>query len=268
MSLSWCKYTTDEGRCQYTVTDQPAPDPCVARNCDSAAVQGLLCGRDGQRLADHYGAREGHGQPGRLVHGLPWMYEHVRLAYPSLSGWTSGGGSSGVDDAEAEKLAAVLTLRTDIEDYLTETARDLASRICRHGPQLDEATPWARVYRSAAWLVVNIQPLRSGQGVQAAINGERTPDHEPEQNAADQAVRAVLVEADDLASRAHALAPWRAAPTKLDGIPCRCGAVGTLHDYGTDVVCWRCTRKYSPEEYATLCKVLAHRFRDQEGATA
>jgi len=233
-------------------TATPTPDPCVARNCDSAAVLQLLCARDGQRLADHYGAREGHGQPGRLNHGLPWMWEHVRLAYPSVSGWTSGGGSSDIDDPEAEKLAAVMSLRSDIRDHLVETADDLATRMGRHGPHLDGIPDWRIVYRSSTWLVANIQSLRAGHNSAAG----------------DEAVAAVLAEADDLASRAHALAPWRAAPTKLDGIPCRCGAIGTMHDYGDTVVCWRCARKYSPDEYQVLCKVLAHRFRDQEGATA
>lgn len=224
------------------------PQLCVARHCDSAAVLGLLCNRDGQRLADHYGAREGHGQAGRLIHGLPWMYEHIRLAYPSVSGWTSGTGGSDIDDPEAEKLSAVMSLRSDIADHLTETASDLAERMGRGGPQIAGRGQWVRVYRSAGWLAANIESLRAGHN----------------SGAPDEAVAAVLAEADDLASRAHALAPWRAAPTRIDGIPCRCGAVGTMHDYGTDVVCWRCTRKYSPEEYATLCKVLAHRFRDQE----
>jgi hypothetical protein len=230
----------------------PTPEACAARWCDRPAALGLLCAPDGARLADHYGAREGHGQPGRLIHGLPWMWEHIRLAYPSVSGWTSGSGGGDIDDPEAEKLAAVLTLRTDIEDHLTETALDLAERIGRRGPNLDDCAQWARVTRSAGWLLANIEALRSGQGSPAG----------------DEAIAATLAEADDLASRAHALAPWRPAPTRLDGIPCRCGAVGTMHDYGDMVRCWRCGRGYSPEEYTTLMKVLAHRFRDTEGVTA
>jgi hypothetical protein len=269
-------------------TAVPAPDVCAARNngapCQRVATLGLLCGTDGQRLADLYGAREGHGQPGRLIHGLSWMYEHVRLAYPSVTGWTAGSGGAGVDDPEAEKLAAVLSLRTDILDHLTETARDLAERLGRHGPELTNprwrVTPWAQVMRSAGWLLVNIESLRSGQGVRATDEARQRaagwsvlfrPDGSQVRGVLDaldaetarEAVAAVLEEADDLASRAHALAPWRPAPTRLDGIPCRCGAVGTMHDHGSEVRCWRCGRSYDPDEYVVLCKVLARRFSDQ-----
>lgn len=230
----------------------PKPDPCAARWCQNWATLGLLCPEHGQRLGDHYGAREGHGQPGRISHGLPWMWEHLQLAYPSVTGWTSGGGGGDIDDPEAEKLAAVLSLRSDIHDHLTETAADLASRLGRHGPQATRSQRVA-VLRAAAWLLAHLESLRAAQGVQGA---------------GDEAVAAVLDEADGLASRAHALAPWRPAPTRIEGIPCRCGAVGTVHDHGDVRKCWRCGRGYSEDEWAALMKVFAHRFRDQEGVTA
>lgn len=266
-------------------TAVPATDPCAARWCERPATLQLLCGHDGQRLADHYGAREGHGQPGRLIHGLSWMYEHVRLAYPSVTGWTAGGGGSDIDDPEAEKLSAVLGLRSDILDHLTETARDLAERLGRSGPELTHprwrVTPWAQVMRSAGWLLVNIESLRAGQGIQAtnearllavfsAPNGSNVDLIVDALDAATarEAVAAVLEEADDLAARAHAIAPWRPAPTRIDGVPCRCGAVGTVHDHGDVRKCWRCGKTYSEQEWNVLMKVLSHRFRDQEGATA
>jgi hypothetical protein len=83
-----------------------------------------------------------------------------------------------------------------------------------------------------------------------------------------EAVASVLEEADALASRAHALAPWREAPSKLDGIPCRCGAVGTIHDFGDVRKCIRCAASYDELHWKALMKVLAHRFSDQEGQTA
>ena len=171
-------------------------------------------------------------------------------------------------------LSAVLALRSDIHDHLTETARDLAERIGRVGPRLDRTSAWMRVYRAAGWLVANVESLRSGQGIQ---------------DAGDEAVAAVLEEADDLASRAHALAPWRPAPEKLKGIPCRCGTMGTVYDHGDVRKCWRCGRTYSEEEWAIFMKVYIRRFcqrtpvcawhcgvctqaavpgRDQEGSTA
>jgi hypothetical protein len=299
-------------------TAVPAPEVCAARPndkpCERPATLGLLCGQDGTRIADHYGAREGHGQPGRLIHGLPWMYEHVRLAYPSVTGWTAGNGASDIDDPEAEKLAAVLALRTDILDHLTETARDLAERLGRAGPQLTNprwrVTPFAQVMRSAGWLLVNIESLRAGQGVQATAEYVAAAKRQAQISwllsddptfsgavidaaaaaahisVKAEAVAAVLEEADDLASRAHALAPWRPAPTKLKDIPCRCGSVGTIYDHSDVRKCWRCGRTYSEEEWAIFMKVYTRRFcqrvpvcawhcgvctqasRDQEGATA
>lgn len=260
----------------------PKPDPCAARWCQNWATLGLLCPEHGQRLGDHYGAREGHGQPGRISHGLPWMWEHLQLAYPSVTGWTSGGGGGDIDDPEAEKLAAVLSLRSDIHDHLIETAADLASRLGRHGPQATRSQRVA-VLRAAAWLLAHLESLRAAQGVRATDEAHgRLLDsmapvtagaYIPAMDALDaatsrEAVAAVLDEADGLASRAHALAPWRPAPTRIEGIPCRCGAVGTVHDHGEIRKCWRCGRGYSEDEWAALMKVFAHRFRDQEGATA
>lgn len=273
---------------------------CAARRCEREPTLGLLCGEHGQRLADHYGAREGHGTPGRESHGLPWAYDHVQLAYPSLSGRAGNGGKSDIDDAEAEKLSAVMTLRADIAWHLVEVSADLAERLGRKGPP---SAPSERllVIRSANWLVAHIEPLRAAQGVMAtaealgaigdtASGTDLMDDTEggegpawaqgeawaaraeamAELNAATarEAVASVLEEADALASRAHALAPWREAPTRIEGIPCRCGAVGTLHDFGDVRKCARCLASYDEIHWAALTKVLAHRFSDQEGQSA
>ncbi len=69
----------------------------------------------------------------------------------------------------------------------------------------------------------------------------------------------------DLMSRAHALAPWRPAPTKLEGIPCRCGAV-ELHDHGGEILCWACRRSLTLEEYRVATVVFARRFADDPRA--
>jgi hypothetical protein len=229
--------------------DSVTEQTCAARACERPPVLGLLCGGHGQRLADHYGAREGHGGPDRTSHGLPWMWDHLALAYPSLTGWAAPSrGGSDVGDPEAEKLAAVVTLRTEIRDHLVATALDVADRLGRRGPAL-ATTERLQAHRSAGWLLAHIEPIRAGQGIA---------------DAADEAVAAVLDEADQLASRAHALAPWRPAPTRIDGIPCRCGAVGTVHDHGDVRKCWRCGREFDEHEWAALMTVLARRFRDHE----
>lgn len=255
------------------------------------ATLGLLCSEHGARIADHYGAREGHAAPGRTPsHGLPWMWDHLQLAYPSLAGWSGGTLAKGeIRDPEAEKLAAVITLRQEIHDHLTITARELAEDLGRTGPDL-ATTPRLRVQRSARWLLAHIEPLRAAQGARAtsvhlanAIR-EATENYEramaagtpalaitdvganAHAGAKAEAVRALLAEADALASRAHALAPWREAPTRIEGIPCRCGAVGTVHDFGDVRKCLRCLRSYSDIEWRALTRVLAHRF-GQEGQT-
>jgi hypothetical protein len=228
------------------------PEEICACRCERPATLGLLCTEHGQRLADHYGAREGHGAPGRISHGLPWMWDHVQLAYPSLAGWSGGSRDSGdIDDAEAEKLSAVIVVRSEICDHLTAVVADLAERLGRNGPPT-APTQRLAVYRAAGWLLAHIEPLRAGQGIG---------------DAADEAVATLVEEADGLASRVHSLAPWRAAPTRIDGIPCRCGAVGTVHDHGDVRRCWRCAKTYTETEWAALMRVLAHRF-SEEGQTA
>lgn len=273
-------------------------DICAVR-CERTATHGLLCTEHGTRLADHYGAREGLGTPGRIIHGLPWMYDHIQLAYPSLAGWSGGNRDSGdIDDAEAEKLSAVMALRTEIRDHLTITARELADDLGREGPDLATDQRLA-VMRAASWLVAHIEPLRAAQGARATeeacraaglaaakqyyedndlgdvpagaiIQGSFITEAVDVAHAGAKAecVRALLEEADALASRAHALAPWREAPSKLDGIPCRCGAVGTIHDFGDVRKCIRCGASYDELHWKALMKVLAHRFSDQEGQTA
>lgn len=222
------------------------PELCVARRCTLEAELGLLCGRDGRRLADHYGAREGHG-----AHALPWMWTNLAHAYPSLSGWAAASTAhNDIDDPEAEKLTAVLDLRNAIGDHLTNTALDLAERLGRHGPNL-LASDRLRVQRAAAWLLTHIDPLRGAQGLPPALAGP--------------AVARVLGAADDLASRAHALAPWRPSPTRLDGIPCRCGAKGgTIHDHGDTKTCHRCGWSFDDTEWAALMHALADLFRDHQ----
>ncbi len=259
-------------------------DICAARSCARPAALGLLCAEHGQRLGDHYGAREGHGSPGRTSHGLPWMYDHVQLAYPSLAGWSGGTlGRDDIDDTEAEKLTAILVLRTEIHDHLTITARELAEDLGREGPDL-ATSERKSVRRAAGWLLAHIEPLRAAQGARATglavgLAIARAQDSDPPTDvyeaiaaahaaAKAEAVQALLEEADDLASRAHALAPWRPAPTRLKGIPCRCGAVGTVHDHGDIRKCWRCGRGYDEAQWSALMKVLAYRFRDHEGQTA
>lgn len=227
------------------------PVICACR-CERPATLGLLCVEHGVRLADHYGAREGHAAPGRTPsHGLPWMYDHLQLAYPSLTGRAGNGGRSDIDDTEAEKLSAVITLRTDIAHHLAAVGADLAERLDRKGPPTAPSERLA-VHRTTRWLLAHLEPLRAGQGIG---------------DAADEAVATLVEEADALAARAHALAPWREAPTRIDGIPCRCGAVGTIHDFGDVRKCARCTRSYTDVEWRALTKVLAHRFADQEGHT-
>jgi hypothetical protein len=232
--------------------DQVTAEICAVR-CERPATLGLLCTEHGQRIADHYGAREGLGTPGRIIHGLPWCYDHIQLAYPSLAGWSGGNRDSGdIDDAEAEKLAAVIVLRQDIHDYLSAVTADLAERLGRNGPPV-ALSQRLLVRRSANWLQAHIEPLRAGQGIG---------------DAADEAVATLVEEADGLASRAHALAPWREAPTRIDGIPCRCGSVGTIHDFGDVRKCWRCSKTFNEVEWRALTVAMAHRFSDQEGQTA
>jgi hypothetical protein len=186
-----------------------------------------------------------------------------------------------------------MALRTEIHDHLTITARELADDLGREGPDLATSQRVA-VTRAAAWLVAHIEPLRAAQGARATevaqefarLEAARRWRQEHGEFAAfrlsmapgevlaagvaaahaaakAECVRALLEEADALASRAHALAPWREAPTRVDGIPCRCGSVGTIHDFGDVRKCWRCSKTFNEVEWRALTVVMAHRFSDQ-----
>lgn len=226
------------------------------------AVDGLLCRHHGQRMRDHLGAREGLCEEGRERHGLPWMWEHLAVAYPSLTVSQGDGNGGGPKDREAERLASVIALRDDIRDWLGATCAELADRIGLHGPsgvtlstdwQIRHiGTDWDVVGRSARWLLAHAEPLLAGARLPEDVGAE--------------SVTLLLEQADQLASRAHALAPWRPAPTAKAGIPCRCRAVGHVHDHGDAYVCWACGAKYDDEQWGVLMKVFARRFADQEGA--
>lgn len=224
------------------------------------ATDGLLCLVHGRRLRDHLGEREGLGEEGRERHGLPWMWEHLAVAYPSLEQGSGDGGGSGPKDREAERLASVVALRDDIRDWLGATCAELAERLTMQGPAgvtlstdyrvRHIGTDWDVVARSARWLLAHCGALTNGTGI-------------GDQDVAGESLRLLLEQADQLASRAHALAPWRPQPTAKAGIPCRCTAVGHVHDHGDQYVCWACGKKYSDDEWGTLMKVLARRFGDQ-----
>lgn len=211
--------------------------------------RGLLCARCADHLEGFLGAQEGLGEEGREVHGLPWAYDHLEHAYPSLSQAPGGGGSS-IEDAEAERLANVVSLRADIHDVLGAWSDAVSDKAEMLGPDLMAAltaiqmrTPAAahrlRVRRRAEWLLAHADALLAHPAVAEAWQ-----------------------ELADLMSRAHALAPWRPAPTKLEGIPCRCGALA-LHDYGTEVQCAACRWNFSRETYGIWLKVLGRRYEDE-----
>lgn len=213
--------------------------------------RGLLCARCAQILEGFLGGQEGLGEEGREVHGLPWAYDHIENAYPSLSQAPSSGGSS-IEDAEAERLANVVSLRADIHDVLQAWADAVAdeSRMDRPGSQpalvsrgikLGTAQRY-RVRRRAEWLLAHAEALHSHPAVAEAWQ-----------------------ELADLMSRAHALAPWRPAPTQLVGIPCRCGALA-LNDYGDQVMCTACRWSFTPETYRIWTKVLGRRYEDHDMA--
>lgn len=210
--------------------------------------RGLLCARCADHLEGFLGAQEGLGEEGREVHGLPWAYDHLEHAYPSLSQAPGGGGSS-IEDAEAERLANVVSLRADIHDVLGAWADAVADATGLSGPRstrtIDDAISavmtghrW-RMRQRAQWLLAHAPALHAHPAVAEAWQ-----------------------ELADLMSRAHALAPWRPAPTKLEGIPCRCGALA-LHDYGTEVQCAACRWNFSPETYGIWLKVLGRRYEDE-----
>lgn len=224
---------------------------------EQEATDGLLCRAHGQRMRDHLGEREGLGEAGREHHGLPWMWEHLAVAYPSLSVGMGSGGGGGVEDPEAERLAAVIALRADLRDWLGATCAELAERLGMTGPSgitvstdyrvRHIGTDWDVVSRSARWLLAQVEPLLAGSGI-------------GDEEVAGEAVRLLLEQADHLATRAHALAPWRPQPTAIEGIPCRCAAVGHIHDHGDMRVCWACGRKFDDEQWDVLVKVLDRRY--------
>lgn len=218
---------------------------CAAETCDSEPSRGLLCPTHHRRLSDALGAREGIGEPGRESHGLPWLWSHLAAAWPSLSSLPAPGGRAHVGDPEAERLTAVLGVRDDIRDTLASWTADTADRHRMAGPigvrcftdRPPVGTDRLVVLRCAAWLLRNVELLECHASV-------------PE----------LLAELEDLMSRGHALAPWRPAPTLVQGIPCRCGVVGAIHDHGDLRKCWRCGKSYTAEEWRILTVVLARRF--------
>lgn len=213
------------------------------------ATRGLLCDQDGRHLAGFLGAEEGL-DPEHPVHGLPWAYDHLEHAYPSLSQAPGSGGSS-IEDAEAQRLAHVVDLRKDMHDVVTSWVEAVSEHMDWIGPYLPDPpaglTPDARrrlrLRRRAEWLLSHPDALHSHPAVAEAWQ-----------------------ELADLMSRAHALAPWRPAPTHLDGIPCRCGAT-ELHDHGDEILCWACRRSLTREEYRVATVVFARRFADDPRAT-
>lgn len=263
------------------------------RGCrPTEADLGLLCTRDVQHMEGFLGAEEGLGEPGEEVHGLPWAWEHLQSAYPSLSQAPSSGGRSGTyADPEAERLAAAVSIRDDIHGTLAEWVQTLTEQAGLAGPNLtitlaaanpDDVRTYVQgvqVRRYADWLLRNIEPLLSGAGVTASeldvaamlVPGEGRIDpsgETPEQHLAELRARQVVAVWDELAdlmTRAHALAPWRPAPTKLDGALCRCGA-SELHDHGDEIVCWACRRSLTREEYRVATVVFARRFADDPRA--
>ncbi len=245
----------------HTVPGEHTPPCTCTRECPDhdghcpscrpvQADRGLLCGRCAQRLEGLLGAEEGLAEPGAEIHGLPWAYDALQDAYPSLSQAPSSGGSS-IEDAEAERLSSVVSLRADIHDVLAAWAEAIAEQAGLLGGRIiirpDRKTgraldPRARMRRRAEWLLAHGDVLHAHPAVAEAWQ-----------------------ELADLMSRAHALAPWRPAPTKLEGIPCRCGAV-ELHDHGDEILCWACRRSLTREEYRVATVVFARRFADDPRA--
>jgi hypothetical protein len=248
------------------------PEDC-AGCLPALAEHGLTCHQDSRRLRDHLGEREGirphrreceapRGQDCECPdppHGLAWAWDHLTAAHPLVASPAPSDGSTGkraISDPEAERLAAVLALRDEIRDVLGSWAATVAERIGGAGPlgvtvhtnpqHERHVGPDRVIVRNCqTWLLRNI----------ASVEGH-------------ESVRELSEELAGLMSRAHALAPWRPAPTHLDGIPCRCGACA-LHDHGDEVKCWACGLSYTPEHYETLCKVLAYRVsRGEEERSA
>lgn len=280
----------------HTVPGEHAPPCTCTRECPEhddhcngclpvQADRGLLCARCADRLEGFLGGQEGLAEdPEREVHGLPWAWEHLATAWPSLSQAPSSGGST-IEDAEAQRVAAVVSARDDIHDTLRQWVEVLTEQTGLSGPDLtftitarpEEARTRAqgiRVSRYANWLLRHIEPLLAGTGVApsdldvAAMlsPGEGMLEQDtPEQDLADLRARQVVAvwdELGELMSRAHALAPWRPVPTKLEGIPCRCGALA-LHDYGTEIQCSACRWNFSRETYRIWTVVLGRRYEDE-----
>ena len=278
--------------CTCTTTCPPHPDHCLG--CAPAeAVDGLLCQTDGRWFRDWLGEREGLGREGRESHGLAWAWEHLGVAYPRLSVGPDTGRSGGsVVDREAEKLAAVVSLRSDIAQWLGSVTADLSERIklpppagvfvttdyrsrCVGLPAAGEAVDnslagrdWRLVKRCQDWLLRHVDPLLAGAGIEAhpGVEGDVARAADAFDRRADsvrllwgQLGASVPDGGADLMSRAHALAPWRPRPTRIDGIPCRCGQCA-LDDMGDRVKCEKCGATYTWEHYQRLVKVLARRF--------
>lgn len=236
----------------HTIPGEHTPPCTCTRECPDheghcagclpvEATRGLLCDRCSRHLRGFLGAEEGL-DPEHPVHGLPWAWDYMEHAYPSLSQAPGGGGGS-VDDPEAERLAAVVSLRADIHDVLESWMFMLAEHLSLAGParQRDQRT---RVRHCAGWLLAHIEALEASEAAELAWQ-----------------------ELADLMSRAHALAPWRPAPTRIDGVPCRCGAKA-LYDHSDQVKCWHCGYAMDREQYRVLTTVYARRFADDPRAQA
>lgn len=260
--IKWCT-VPDE----HLTFEDPQDHPTDCPGCRPAqAEEGLTCRTHSRRLRDHLGAREGI-RPHRKdcetpdscecpdpPHGLAWAWDHLAVAYPMVTGQAftdSGNGKRPVPDPEAEKLAAVISLRDEMRDVLGAWAADVAERLRMAGPPDVQLTTSPhkdrhvgvdrRIVRNCqAWLLRQV----------ASVEGH-------------ESVRALHADLADLMSRAHALAPWRPEPTGIDGVPCRCGAC-TLHDHGDEILCWNCGSSYTREHYDTLVKVMKHRFAEAE----
>lgn len=260
-------------RCKSGCNEQHHPADCPG--ClPTDAEHGLICGGHSRRLRDHLGAREGlrlhraactarddraSCECPEAPHGIAWAWSALTSAHPIVASSAAGDGRSArtVGDPEAERLSAVLALRTEIRDTLGSWCADVADRTGLVGPAgvtvSTSAPPAATgdhglggsadrriVNRCEDWLLRQI----------AAVEGH-------------ESVADLYAELADLMSRSHALAPWRPAPTRVSGIPCRCMATA-LYDHGDEIKCWACGSSYTHEEYERLCKVLAARY----GATA
>lgn len=205
------------------------------------AEHGLLCGRCHRRLADCLGAREGLGQPGRESHGLAWIWENLTAAHPIVAS-SSGGipGPRAIDDPEAERMVAVVSLRADIRNVLLSWCMDIADRTGLAGPVVGFEESRIKVLRAQAWLLANLPSLEACPGAPDAVR-----------------------ELTELHSRGHAMNPWRQSPTRVEWLPCRCGKVGTIHDHGDLMKCWACGAEYLPEHAARLQQVMAKRFGEE-----